>query len=99
MDRAPPIAKRLKEARLRAGLSQRRLGIAAGMDEFVASARINQYERNKHVPAFATVELLAKALGCPTAYFYAREEDLAEIILQVGRLGRSQQRRLLGKLR
>ena len=99
MDRAPPIAKRLKEARLRAGLSQRRLGIEAGMDEFVASARINQYERSKHVPAFATVELLAKALGCPTAYFYTRDEELAEVVLLTGRLSRDQQRRLLGKLR
>ncbi len=69
------------------------------MDEFVASARINQYERGVHVPGYGTAERLAKALGCPTAYFYTREEDLAEIILRAGRLGRDQQRRLLGKLR
>lgn len=35
---------RLKEARLRAGLSQKSLGIAAGLDPFVAGTRINRYE-------------------------------------------------------
>lgn len=34
------FCKRLKEARLAAGLSQKKLGIAAGIDEFVASTRI-----------------------------------------------------------
>lgn len=99
MDRAPPIAKRLREARLRAGLSQRRLGIVAGMDEFVASARINQYEKGKHVPAFGTLEQLAKALGCPTPYFYARDDDLAEVILVAGNLSSRMRKQFLGKLR
>lgn len=44
-----PVAKRLKEARLAARLSQKSLGIAAGMDEFSASARMNQYETGKHI--------------------------------------------------
>lgn len=44
MTRRSSIYKRLKEARLEAGLSQKRLGIAAGVDEFVVSARMNQYE-------------------------------------------------------
>ncbi|WP_366931802.1 hypothetical protein [Paraburkholderia xenovorans] len=34
---------RLKEARLRAGLSQKKLGIVAGLDPSVASTRINRY--------------------------------------------------------
>ncbi|EDH9073974.1 transcriptional regulator, partial [Salmonella enterica subsp. enterica serovar Agbeni] len=33
------FCKRLKEARLAAGFSQKKLGIAAGIDEFVASTR------------------------------------------------------------
>jgi len=36
-----PLPKRLKEARLAAGLSQKQLGIAAGIDEFSASPRCN----------------------------------------------------------
>ena len=35
------FSRRLKEARLAAGFSQKNLGIAAGIDEFVASTRIN----------------------------------------------------------
>lgn len=34
--------KRLKQARLRSGLTQEQLGIQAGIDEFSASARVNQ---------------------------------------------------------
>ncbi len=75
------IARRLREARDRAGISQKKLGILAGMDEFSASARINQYERGKHSPEFSTVERLAKVLGVPTPFFYCRDDDLAEWVL------------------
>ncbi len=47
------LPHRLKEARLRAGLSQQKLGILAGIDEATASARMNQYERGIHTPDFA----------------------------------------------
>ena len=56
------IARRLREAQTRAGLSQKQLGIKAGIDEFSASPRINQYERGKHTPDYSTVERLAKVL-------------------------------------
>ncbi len=75
------IGKRMREARLRAGLSQRRLGIEAGIDEFAASPRINQYERGKHVPDLATAERIAKVLKIPVPYLYAKEDSLAEWIL------------------
>ncbi len=39
------IPRRLQEARAEHGLSHKELGIRAGFDEFVASARMNQYER------------------------------------------------------
>ena len=99
MERTPPIPKRLKAARLRAKLSQRQLGITAGIDEFSASPRINQYERGKHTPDFHTAERLAKVLGCPTTYLYTREDDLAELILQWADLPERQKRRLLSQLR
>lgn len=82
------VGKRLKEARLRAGLSQKQLGIKAGIDEFSASPRINQYERGKHTPDYATVERLATVLQVPTPYFYAREDELAKVILAFRRSGR-----------
>lgn len=62
------------------GLSQKNLGIKAGLDEFTASARINRYEQAVHEPDCATAGILAKALQVPTAYLYAEEDDLAELI-------------------
>jgi transcriptional regulator with XRE-family HTH domain len=99
MDRDPPIARRLKQARVRAGLSQRGLGIAAGIDVLSSSPRINQYEQGKRTPDFRTAERLAKVLGCPTSYFYIREEDIAEIVLLLDRMPSRQRRELLAKLR
>ena len=75
-----PIKKRLKELRTDEGISQKKLGILAGIDEFSASARVNQYEKGKHVPDFATVKRFAKVLHVPTCYFYAENDDLAKII-------------------
>lgn len=77
----PVISKRMREARLRLGISQATLGIAAKMDQFVASARINQYETGRHLPDFSTAERIAEALNVPTPYLYAREDSLAEWIL------------------
>ena len=93
MDAFSVFAKRLKEARLAAEISQKQLGIKAGIDEFSASARINQYERGKHTPDFLTVERLAKVLRVPTPFFYARDDDLAEAILQFGKLNPQKRRR------
>ncbi|KTC81709.1 helix-turn-helix domain-containing protein [Legionella brunensis] len=45
-----PLPKRVKEARLATKFSQKELGIAAGIDQFSASPRINQYETGKHTP-------------------------------------------------
>jgi len=78
------LGKRLREARIRAGLSQKKLGIAAGIDEFSASPRINQYEQGKHSPDFAIAEKLAEVLGIPTPFLFTREDDLAELILLYG---------------
>lgn len=76
-----PLPKRLKEARKSKGLSQKALGIAVGMDEFSASPRMNHYERGRHLPDFTTLQLLAKKLNVPTAYFYTEEDWLAEAML------------------
>ena len=80
------IAKRIKEARLRAGMSQTALGVASGMDPSVASPRMNQYERGKHTPDPLTAGRIARALSVPAPYLYADDDLMAEIILLVGRL-------------
>jgi transcriptional regulator with XRE-family HTH domain len=77
-----PFPKRLKQARTRKGLSQKQLGILAGMDQFVASARMNQYERGVHSPDFKTVIALSEVLEVPTAFLYCLEDELAEQILE-----------------
>lgn len=86
----PIVAKRLREARERKGLSQKALGIAAGIDEFSASSRINQYERGKHVPDLLTVQNLALVLDVPMPYFYAEEEALAAILLLLNSIPQAQ---------
>ncbi len=91
----PLFARRLKAARLRSGLSQESLGVAAGVDEFSASARINQYERGKHTPDVLTASHLAKVLKVPMAYFWAVDDDLAKMILWFGQLNAKNRKSLL----
>jgi len=74
------FAMRLRLARKAKNLSQERLGILAGIDESSASARMNQYEKGKHVPDFLMASKVAEILDLPTAYFYAENELLAEIV-------------------
>ena len=95
MDNSTVITKRLNEARLAAGISQKQLGIAAGIDEFSASPRINQYERGVHVPDFATLERLALVLNVPTPYFYTRDDELAKLILKYGQINTAEKEKLI----
>ena len=75
-----PFPKRLKEARLRKGLSQKQLGILAGVDPSSASPRMNQYEKGVHTPDFQMVRALAKVLEVPTAFLFCEEDELAKYI-------------------
>lgn len=80
------FCKRLKEARLAAGLSQKKLGIAAGIDEFVASTRINRYEKGVHEADIHTAQKLAQTLNVPLAYFYVENDHLATIVMNFDKL-------------
>ena len=95
MDELPVLSKRLREARAAAGISQEQLGILAGIDEFSASARMNQYERGKHSPNLQLMGRIARVLGLPTAYFYADDDQLATILAEYGKLNTRQRKRLL----
>lgn len=92
----PLFSRRLKAARERLGITQMELGVRAGIDEFSSSARINQYERGKHTPDFLTAKHLAKVLGVPTAYFYAEDDTLAELIALCGHLKTPERKELIG---
>jgi transcriptional regulator with XRE-family HTH domain len=97
MDEILVVAKRLKEARLRAGLSQKQLGIKAGIIETSASPRINQYERAKHKPHPLTLRRLAAVMHVPVPYLHCNdaEAELADLILKFSALGKAQRKRLL----
>lgn len=73
--------KRLKEARTALGLSQKQLGIQAGLDEFVASTRINRYEVGVHAPDYQMATRLARVLKVPVAFLYCDNDEIAQLIL------------------
>lgn len=89
------FCKRLKEARLVAGLSQKRLGIAAGIDEFVASTRINRYEKGVHEADIHTAQKLAQTLNVPLAYFYVENDQLAAIVMNFDKLSEEDKEKII----
>jgi transcriptional regulator with XRE-family HTH domain len=89
-----PLPKRLKEARKIARISQRKLGVASGMDEFSAGPRMNQYETGKHTPDFLTLKRIAEVLLVPTGYFYTEDDRLAEVIRIFSQLDDEQQSKI-----
>ena len=99
MPDVPVFSSRLKAARLRRGLTQMQLGVLAQIDEYSASARINQYERGKHMPDLRTAERLAAILEVPVAYLYTRDNMLAALILAYAALDEAGQRSLLEQAR
>ena len=74
------FGRRLREARLRAGIPQDKLGVMIGLDEASASARMSRYENGVHAPPFELVQQIAAALNLPTPYFYCSDDRLAEIM-------------------
>ena len=89
------FCERLRAIREASGLSQKRLGILAGLDPFVSSARINRYEKGLHEPDTTMASRLAAVLGVPLAYLYAEDDRLARVIVAFAALSRRAQDRLL----
>jgi transcriptional regulator with XRE-family HTH domain len=89
------LITRLKEARRRAGLTQEKLGILAGLDEASASTRINQYEKESTRQILKQFANLAKALNVPVSFLYTPEDDLAQFILLFGSLSETDRRAIL----
>ncbi|MES2072730.1 MAG: helix-turn-helix transcriptional regulator [Pseudomonadota bacterium] len=75
------FGRRLKELRLTTDLSQKQLGIQAGIDQFVASTRINRYEQAVHRADFSIAERMAEILDAPVGYFFTTDDTLAELML------------------
>ncbi len=90
-----PIPVRLKEARKKAKLSQKSLGVCIGMDESSASPRMNQYEKGKHTPDVRTLKLLADELGVPLSFFFCEDESSAEIACLVAQMTEEEKKELI----
>ncbi len=81
------FCKRFKEARKAKKLTQEQLGVLIGLDEFVASTRINRYEKGVHQPDFQTLKAIAMALDIPVSYLFADTDILASNILEWSKIG------------
>ncbi|EJF7264432.1 helix-turn-helix transcriptional regulator [Vibrio parahaemolyticus] len=90
-----PIPIRLKDARKKANLSQKALGVRIGMDESSASARMNQYEKGRHTPDVKTLKLIADELGVPLSYFFCEDEVSAELAVNLNKLSQSDKQKVL----
>lgn len=94
----PVFGRRMLEGRTRLNMPQDRLGVLIGLDESSSSARISRYENGVHEPPFSTAQRIAEALSLPTAFLYCEDDLIAQILLAVYALDRSQQTSLLDKL-
>lgn len=92
------FSRRLKEVRLDMALSQKSLGILAGIDEFAASARINRYEKGVHQASIEIVRHLAKVLEVPVAYFYTEDDELASLVRLWPKLDSEKKKNILQQL-
>lgn len=84
------FGRRLRDARLRAGIAQDKLGVMIGLDEGCSSARMSRYENGVHEPPFVIAEQLSKVLGLSACYFYCSDDHLAEIILNYSKLSKKE---------
>lgn len=89
---------RLRQARLEANIPQDKLGVAIGLDETTASARISRYETGVHAAPYDLAVKIAHVLRVPATYFFCDDDDLARLILLWAKLSRNEQRNLLAEL-
>lgn len=78
------FSRRLRAARVARKMSQRAVGMLAGIEEFSAGVRMSQYETGRHTPDITISKHIADALGVPLPYFYCDDDQLAQLILELG---------------
>ncbi|MDO6524730.1 helix-turn-helix transcriptional regulator [Motilimonas sp. 1_MG-2023] len=98
MSQENPIPKRLKEAREKAGLTQKELGIRVGMDLGSASGRMNHYEKGRHTPDIQTLKRLAEKLGVPINYFFCENDLAATLACLIDKLPEEEKLKLIEQL-
>jgi len=75
------VGRRIRERREALSLAQEKVGVAIGLDESSARARISRYELGVHEPPLSTVKQLAMVLQAPLPYFYCEDEDVAKLLM------------------
>ena len=76
------FAKRLKQARELAGLSQRELGLLVGLSDKSISA----YEQGRVLPPLDILPKIAKYLDKPISYFLSEENVTDTLLLKIEQL-------------
>ncbi|MBE5202001.1 helix-turn-helix transcriptional regulator [Pectobacterium brasiliense] len=99
MSTTNPIPERLKEARIKAGISQRALGILVGFDPASASSRMNHYEKGRHIPDIDTLRRMASELGVPLNYFFCDDQITAELSLLISKMTPEERIQLIERLK
>lgn len=77
------IPKRLKEARMRAKLTQEKLGVLAGIEEATAYSCLSHYENGTHKPTFELVCEFTRVLDVPECYFYTVDDRFSDEVLKL----------------
>ena len=94
-----PVPRRIKQARVSKGISQKELGIRIGLDQSSASSRMNHYEKGRHTPDIPTLKRVADELGVPLAYFLCESENTAELICLIDNLSETDKKNLIQRLK
>lgn len=90
------LGRRIRGRRETLALAQEKVGVAIGLDESSARARISRYELGVSEPPLATAKLLAAALQVPLPYLYCEDEDTAKLLLALHTLTGKQRKERIG---
>lgn len=98
MVRENPIPARLKQARKKAKITQKDLGIKIGMEPSSASGRMNHYEKGRHTPDVTALQRMADELDVPLNYFFCESEVTAELACLIDKLSEDEKLALIKEL-
>ncbi|WP_194091493.1 helix-turn-helix domain-containing protein [Vibrio hibernica] len=99
MQKDNPIPARLKDARKKANITQKELGVRIGMEESSASGRMNHYEKGRHIPDISTLRRMAEELDVPLHYFFCEDDVSAELVCAVDKLSNDDKLDLIDALK
>ncbi len=91
------VGRRMRERREALGLAQEKVGVAIGLDESSARARISRYELGVHEAPLPTVKLIATGLKVPLAYLYCEDDNTANLLVELHKLNSKQRATQLQK--